>query len=82
MRRWTAAQWAEHRRITAEKDAKKAAARAKITAEWEARQSRPKPAPEPVYKPRKVRKQRWRNDVFTPDQLAIIARVQNRGRAA
>lgn len=24
----------------------------------------------------------WRDDLFTPDQLAIIARVQNRGRAA
>jgi hypothetical protein len=85
MRRMTQAQWDEQHRISSEKEAQKAAARAKAREELLAREARRaariKP-PEPLYKPRKVRKQKWRDDVFTPDQLAIIARVQNRGRAA
>jgi hypothetical protein len=82
MRRWTRAQWDEHRQVSAEREAAKQAARDKITADYEARRSRPKPAPPPVYKPRPVRKQKFRKEIWTPDQLAIIARVQNRGRAA
>lgn len=31
---------------------------------------------------RRVRVVRWNEDIFTPEQMAIIARVQNRGRAA
>jgi hypothetical protein len=82
MRRMTLAQVEEQRRVMLEREAQKAAARAKISAEWEARRSRSVPAPQPAYKPRKVRKQKFRKDIFTPDQLAIIARVQNRERAA
>lgn len=81
MRRMTRAEWAEQHRISAERKTRKEAARAKVTAEWEATRAKratPKPVM-PAYKPRRLRRQRWRDEVFTPDQLAIIARVQNRG---
>jgi len=78
-RRMTRADWQEQDRISAEREARKEAARAKVTAEWEARLVR-RSTPAPTYKPRRIRRQKWRDDVFTPEQLAIVARIQNRGK--
>ncbi len=89
-RRLTQAQWAEQHRLFAERDAEKAAAREKaaevVRARWDRRKQREatklsasmRPVSPHPRKPK--RRVKWRDDVFTPDQMAIIARVQNRGR--
>ena len=78
IRRMTQAQWAEIRRASRAKEA----AQRRVAAEWRAARQAPAPKPEPVYRRKPLRRVKWRDDVFTPDQLDIIARVQNRGRAA
>jgi hypothetical protein len=87
-RRLTQAEWEAIRQQAAEKEARREARMAEIAARYQARQDRrPKPAPVvkaqvSPHKRRRLRTVKWRDDLFTPDQLAIIARVQNRGRAA
>ena len=64
----------------------------KRSREWAARRAAATPKPKPVRKPlpprtveadrRPVKVVRWREDIFTPEQLAIVAKVQNRGKPA
>lgn len=91
MRRLTPAQAAEARRAAEaqraefwaafEANRQKRLERERATRRKARVAKRPAPLPEPR-RPRKVRVQRWREELFTPDQMAIIARVQNRGRTA
>ena len=93
IRRWTQAERDERRRLLAEADARKAARMVEFTVQYEAaRQRKAERTAKVVAKtkverlaprhPKPRRHVRWSDDVFTPDQLAIIRRVQDRGKHA
>lgn len=84
-RRATKAQLAEIQQRQIEREARIAA----VAAEWKAKRAARAAKPKPVRVVQPKVQSPWPRkagdlnpDIFTPDQLAIIARVQNRGRAA
>lgn len=88
-RRLTVAQWEEIRRESDLKEAAKAEARKKANeayrarlAATEAKSRRPKVQVVSPHPRKRLRQVKWDDEIFTPDQLAIIRKVQNRGRAA
>ena len=84
-------QWKE---LQAKKRADRARAKAhqeERSKQWAARRAaraaakkvaKPPRPPKPEATPKPPKQVKWRDDIFTPEQLAIIARVQNRERAA